>query len=452
MTTSSPEPANITLTNLSFDKSEPEVGEDILVTLELVNQGGLSKNHTVELLVNEEQVNSKVVKIDSNENISVDFSISFDESGTYTITAGGLSKTIEVSEAADILITNVEELQDMENYLSVHYALDDDIDASETEQWNDGKGFYPVGEFNGTFNGRGYEIDGLYINRTDVGETAGNQSGRGVGLFGHIGSDAVVKNVTLTGVDVTGGTRVGALAGDHDGIIRNAHSTGHVSVVSTQEAEYSWQGSAGGLVGSSGGEVTESHSSATVSGGRMIGGLVGAGGNITKSYSTGDVSGEESVGGLIGSGSDIRKSYATGSVTGGNNVGGLAGYLGETIRNCYAIADVTGDAHVGGLVGRARGDIYTSYSASSVTGDDNVGGLIGSRRTGYDAGENSFWDVDVSGQTESGGENEQGKPTFLMKSIDTYSDNSWDIVPEEDSGGAVWVIDTEEDYPRLGWE
>jgi len=39
------------------------------------------------------------------------------------------------------LIENVYQLQDMKENLSAHYKLVTDIDATETEGWNDGKGF-----------------------------------------------------------------------------------------------------------------------------------------------------------------------------------------------------------------------------------------------------------------------------------------------------------------------
>ena len=42
-------------------------------------------------------------------------------------------------------ITNVHHLQSMMSYLSAHYVLTTDIDASGTSSWNGGLGFEPVG-------------------------------------------------------------------------------------------------------------------------------------------------------------------------------------------------------------------------------------------------------------------------------------------------------------------
>lgn len=43
------------------------------------------------------------------------------------------------------LISNVSHLQDMFNDLDAHYEIINDIDASNTSQWNNSKGFKPVG-------------------------------------------------------------------------------------------------------------------------------------------------------------------------------------------------------------------------------------------------------------------------------------------------------------------
>ena len=65
-------------------------------------------------------------------------------------------------------ITNVTELQAMNDNMNAYYVLANDIDASETAGWNSGKGFVPIGSssspFKGYFDGQGYTINGLYIN------------------------------------------------------------------------------------------------------------------------------------------------------------------------------------------------------------------------------------------------------------------------------------------------
>src|SRR5512136_1818987 len=64
------------------------------------------------------------------------------------------------------MIEDVDDLQAMSNNLTAYYALANDIDASNTTGWNGGQGFEPIGNgsrFSGGFDGRGYNITGLYI-------------------------------------------------------------------------------------------------------------------------------------------------------------------------------------------------------------------------------------------------------------------------------------------------
>ena len=186
------------------------------------------------------------------------------------------------------IIRNVENLQIMQDFLSYHYVLGNNIDASDTANWNDGAGFEPVGNyhysFTGSFDGRGFKITDLYINSPDT---------LRVGLFGYVGEGGVVGNVGLENVDVTGKDEVGGLVGQNFGTVSKSYSTGSVS----------GHFAVGGLVGSNrGGKVSNCFSRASVSGHRQVGGLVGQnfGGTVSKSYSTGSVSGSWQVGGLAG--------------------------------------------------------------------------------------------------------------------------------------------------------
>ena len=124
-------------------------------------------------------------------------------------------------------IANVEQLQDMKLYLDAHYILVDDIDASGTVNWNEGAGFEAVGTpynngFIGGFDGNGYTITGLYINKP---------SSSYVGLFGYVyGSDIEIVNTAMEGLDVSGQSSVGGLIGRFvGGQISNSYVTGSVS-------------------------------------------------------------------------------------------------------------------------------------------------------------------------------------------------------------------------------
>jgi hypothetical protein len=128
-------------------------------------------------------------------------------------------------------ITNCLELQDMNSDLSANYVLMNNIDCSDTINWNGGEGFVPIGNvqngFEGSFDGQGYEISNLYIN-IPVNE----HDSVGVGLFGvtsDVVESVVLENVNLVNFDIHGehyvGTLVGYLAG---GLIQNVHASGVV--------------------------------------------------------------------------------------------------------------------------------------------------------------------------------------------------------------------------------
>ncbi|AZL54674.1 filamentous hemagglutinin N-terminal domain-containing protein [Aliarcobacter skirrowii] len=168
---------------------------------------------------------------------------------------------------------------------------------------NGGTGWNPIGNasnnFNGTFDGLGFTISNLYINRP-------TQSY--VGLFGYT-NNATIKNIGLKDVNITGSLFVGGLVGVNNGTISNSYATGTVSGT-----------------------------------GDFVGGLVGVnGGTISNSYATGSVKGNKDVGGLVGWNlGKIENSYATGSVIGNSNVGGLVGNNEYgTISNSFFDKDTT---------------------------------------------------------------------------------------------------------------
>jgi hypothetical protein len=143
-----------------------------------------------------------------------------------------------------MLVNNVYDLQDMNLFLHGNYALSQDIDASVTRSWNAAKGFEPIKEvsgdrvhgFCGNFDGNGYTISNLYINRGDEDQ---------VGLFGvtdalHPGTYSI-QNLTLQKAYVLGDHYVGSLIGElHGTLVKN------ISIIGT-----SIQGNAvvGGIIG-----------------------------------------------------------------------------------------------------------------------------------------------------------------------------------------------------------
>lgn len=150
-------------------------------------------------------------------------------------------------------IENIDDLRNVSDDMSGDYILIDDIDAS-------GINFEPIGGsdnlFMGTFNGNGYVVSNLTVDRPDE---------EGVGLFGGTGETSVIQNVGVEDADVTGKRFVGGLVGTNYGVVAESYVTGEVE--GEQEV--------GGLVGYNDGVVTRSYSEADVTGGMATGGLVG---------------------------------------------------------------------------------------------------------------------------------------------------------------------------------
>lgn len=361
-------------------------------------------------------------------------------------------------------ITNLTELQEMENNLAEDYILGNDIDASGSTALNilwdffawvpylyynvnnfvthegnsyychtyhesgatfsstnwvlttlnawDYLGFKPIGQsspyFTGTFDSKGYTISGLYINRPDEDY---------IGLFGVTIGDTITDAI-LTSVDITGDDYVGGLVGyAYESTMTGSHTTGDVKGDNLY-SHYDVGGFVGWIYGST---VTSCYSTVTVASGiygERAGGFVGwdVGGNTFVScYATGTVSGKFVLGGFVGrlyGSSSFTSCYATGVVTGtyryiGGFGGGYSVVDGMTISKCYATGNVisTGDYAAGGFVGDLN-DVFTitdCYARGDVTATscDTVGGFIGYLKEGTII--NAYSTGSVNGDTTVGG-------------------------------------------------
>jgi hypothetical protein len=232
-------------------------------------------------------------------------------------------------------------------------------------------------------------------------------------LVGRLGENALVSNCSVENGNVIGDDYVGLLVGNcYKGTITNCYSVG---VVSGED----W---VGGLVGRLfGGTVSDCYSLSNVSvtGTYGSGGLIGniINGTVERCYSDSTASGEFFVGGLVGDNSSgtIRDSYSFGSVSGTGGVGGLLGNNNESgaCTRCFSATSVAGSGiTTGGLIGYSFGGPITD----------------------------SFWDVNSSGQTTSGGGT--GKTTAEMQKESTFTDAGWDFV-------GVWNIGENQTYPFL---
>ena len=340
------------------------------------------------------------------------------------------------------IITNIYELQEMNDDLDAWYELGNDIDASDTKNWNAGEGFLPIGDgdnkFVGHLDGKGFVIKDLFIRRPSS-----------VALLGSIGTIGEVKNLGIVNGDIkadtTGPARAAGLAAVNSGTITNCYYEG--TVIGAREGGGTSLYT-GGLVAFNAGGITNCYSAGTVSAEveDCVGGLVGSNhGELNSCYSTASVTGgDEHVGGLVSENSgNIVSCYSTGSVDGHLYTGGLVGiHYDGSIINCYSTGTVVGDEKVGGLVGlltgygSSYGTITNCYSIGHISGNSDVGGLVG-----YDAGgicNDCFWDMETSGQTTSACGT--GKTTAEMKQKATFA--NWDFEN-------VWGIVENATYPYL---
>ncbi|MBI1416747.1 MAG: filamentous hemagglutinin N-terminal domain-containing protein, partial [Limimaricola sp.] len=323
------------------------------------------------------------------------------------------------------VIATPTQLQTMGSF-GQNFVLGQDVDLGGIAN------FTPLGGFGGTFEGAGHTISNLTIDQPTMDH---------VGLFGGLSDYAVVRNLTLANVDVSGASDsgalhyVGALAGSTQGpsiygspgtVVSNVTVSGTVSGGLTTFSlgagavqlynDTLYQG-VGGVVGwANGGTFTNITSAANVSGVYNIGGIIGRTFQAQLSDSsgsgtiTGASGGSSNVGGIIGRASNHGVSYdtlsnvwSTGTVSGTVSVGGLVGYNRNhsTIASSYSTATVTGidlpgltlsnivangSAYIGGLVGRTTNSRITdSYATGNVTGSRSVGGLAGLNSGGVES-------------------------------------------------------------------
>ncbi|RKY67947.1 MAG: hypothetical protein DRQ24_12295, partial [Candidatus Latescibacterota bacterium] len=275
----------------------------------LNNNGGEAEGGTVT------DATGKIDGADSfdgtDDYLNIADSTSLDISSAITIEAW--VKKASGTPPAGTAITDCEGLQAMNNDLAASYYLANDIDCSATTGWNEGTGFDPIGDstvkFTGNFDGWGYKITDLFINRPTEDY---------VGLFGYI-VGGEIKNVGVEDVDITGSSVVGGLVGNSESgtTIISSYSTG--SVIGGVNC--------GGLVSqnSISGTINNSYSTASATGGWMLGGLVGNNvleATIINSYSTGAVSGDGMLGGLVGSNNaTITNSYYDTNTSGQSDTG-----------------------------------------------------------------------------------------------------------------------------------
>ncbi|MCF8332413.1 MAG: LamG domain-containing protein [Bacteroidales bacterium] len=404
-------------------------------------------------------------------------------SGTYSGGSGISGDPYQIATTADLI-----ELSNTSADWSAYFIQTADIafNADETQvDWNNSgsagptDGFSPIGNstnnFSGSYNGSGYTIDNLFINRSSTDN---------IGLFGMIGDNVAINDLAVTNADITGKQYSSILCGRVDGSnssIDNCETSGTLT----------GSVSCGSMVGRGNGSISNSHSSATVSAGISsdwsdTGGLIGdAKGTISNCYVTGNVTAEgRNTGGLAGwvrEGITIEQCFTTGDVTINSSnptgeAGGLVGsYSGTSqIINSYATGtisvDNSGNGGVGGLVGQLTDNpsIENCYfSGEVINTSGNIGGLIGEFEFSSDAPTltNNLWNNSINSSINGIGNDSDngvtGLTTAQMQDVTTFTNTSttgltsaWDFVNDPNDDGAsndYWDISSSinDGYPYL---
>ena len=303
--------------------------------------------------------------------------------------SSGISLAVTVYEDGTAehpyLIDTAEELFSMLEGSDLHFQLANDLDLENIPRT-------PITLFSGVFDGAGYTIKNLYINRSVYGYYDGGDL---AGLFGEI-YEAEVRNLTMEDSEVNMDAQgryllAGILAGSiqHDSYIENVVVKNSKVIISS--------GGAGGIAS----ECVDSFMDNCRTENLFVSGRFNTGLLCNLAFASdfnncGTIGGEalsqSGGGGLIGSIDDVTL-YDCYSIDGqviSNGgvkkypaaVGGLVGYAydGELFR-CYSTTDVSYvNGSAGGLVGEAIiSGLYQCYAKNKVEGGVYVAGLIGGR-------------------------------------------------------------------------
>ena len=245
------------------------------------------------------------------------------------------------------------------------FKLGADITYTHISEWNNANStennYTAIGRlsvnkfytFMGTFDGDGYTVSGIRIYKKDATDANSFQ-----GLFGRIGEQGIVRNITLDDSRITGDTWSGGIAGNSVGTVDNCHVTDQVLIHTLSTGDMH-----GGIAGRNSGLLQNSTSAATLS-----------------------------------ANSVNAKEY-----------GGIAGYNRGTVQNCLAVGTSISsqNQYVGAIVGVNDGgtlvsNYYRNCTVGSTANAINVG--VGGESSSTDqAGARSVHTLTlVDGVTASG--------------------------------------------------
>jgi hypothetical protein len=239
-----------------------------------------------------------------------------------------------------IEIYTIDDLYAIRHNLSGNYILMNDLDfqndshyvnatASKTGNTT-GSGWLPIGIFTGTFDGQGYIISNLFINRSST---------NNVGLFGETSNTAIIENVGLLNVEVIGDANVGGLIGKNYGLVNKSFTKGTITGGISNRA--------GGLVGNqeTGAQISNCYSEVIVNGIGFVGGFSG------------------------NNNGQFINCYSIGHITGNSDTGGFIGNSKGVVSNCFYDNETSGQSDTGKGTGKNTSDMQTITTFSNAGWD-----------------------------------------------------------------------------------
>ena len=269
-----------------------------------------------------------------------DFSITDNRDGSFLVSMNDTKRMYYVDETGEIIdkilkISTAGELKlfrdDVNSgntYEDWYIYLANDITLNINEEWE------PIGkysddntkpnmQFKGIFDGKDYEILGLYINR---------ENDRYQGMFGY--NMGTVKNLTISADSyVKGKGNTGAIAG---------YNGSKVLKCTNQAMVQSNYNNTGGIVGKNEGYINNCKNEGVVKNtSQATGGVVGwncTGGIVENCYNNANITTEyQMTGGVVGSNDGIvRKCFNSSEIlTSSFTIGGIVGQNNGQIEECF---------------------------------------------------------------------------------------------------------------------
>ncbi|MBR3934560.1 MAG: hypothetical protein IKJ68_11735, partial [Clostridia bacterium] len=389
--------------------------------------------------------------------------------------------TVSIIAAADTVpagytgIYTKEDLNNVRNNLNGNYILMNDIIFTNAdfeaggEFYNDGMGWVPIGgeftswsadynEFNGIFDGNGYSIRNIKMNRTPTAYTAypsktvclpdgSKKTLNAYHSFGLFACNAgTIKNLNIS-VDFTINANpyavAGGICGVNSGQISDCKTSGTLFINKTNDAGDSYLGGIAGLI--DGGTITLCANEARLSGkneyifpyvncGGIIGGSTGLFENsVSYCYNTGEINPESASDGYLGG---IAARASNGLYYSGFSL---------VIENCYNAGRIGTDAAEGRIAGIC-GEGY--HEDTKIISCYNAGQILSSGRTaGIVYEENCSTDCYyLNSSADSLWCNYWSDTLYVINALEEARMKTEEAFEGFDFDN-VWILDARSDYP-----